>query len=73
MVREICGQGRITVGRFATDGDPAYNAFHEEQVARNLAFFRKNPTDTPLTRHYRTFSNILHLLKRVCSRMQKKM
>jgi hypothetical protein len=62
--KEICGQGRITVGGFATDGDPAYDAFHEEQAARNLAFFRKNPTDIPLKCHYHAFSDILHLLKR---------
>jgi hypothetical protein len=29
-LKEICGQGRITVSGFATDGDPAYDAFHEE-------------------------------------------
>jgi hypothetical protein len=63
-LKEICGQGRITVGWFATDGDPAYDAFHEEQPARNLTFFRKNLTDIPLKRHYRAISEILHLLKR---------
>jgi hypothetical protein len=47
-LKEICGQGRITMGGFATDGDPAYDAFHEEQAARNLAFFRKDSTDIPL-------------------------
>jgi hypothetical protein len=50
-LKEICGQGRITVGGFITDGDPAYDAFHEEHADRNLAFFRKNPTDIPLKRH----------------------
>jgi hypothetical protein len=64
MLKEICRQGRITVGGFATDGAPAYDAFHEEQTARNLAFFRKNAIDIPLKRHYRAFSDILHLLKR---------
>jgi hypothetical protein len=63
-LKEICGQGRITVGGFARDGDTAYDAFHEEQTAWNLAFFRKNPTDIPVKRHYRAFSDILHLLKR---------
>jgi hypothetical protein len=72
-LKEICRQGRTTVGGFATVEDPAYDAFHEEQGAWNLSFFRKDPTDIPLKRHYRTFSDILHLLKRVCSRMQKKM
>jgi hypothetical protein len=63
-LKEICGQGRITVRGFATDGDRAYDCFHEEQAGRNLAFFRKNPIDIPLKRHYRAFSDILHLLKR---------
>jgi hypothetical protein len=62
-LKEICGQGRVTVGEFATDGDPAYDAFREEQAAQNLTFFRKNPTDIPLKRHYRAFSDIFHLLK----------
>jgi hypothetical protein len=39
-LKEICGQGRITLGGFSTDGDPVYDAFHEEQAAWNLAFFR---------------------------------
>jgi hypothetical protein len=69
-LKEICaGTHR---GGFATDGNPAYNAFHEEQAARNLAFFRKNPTDIPLKRHYRAFSDILHLLKCGRCRMLKK-
>jgi hypothetical protein len=63
-LKEICEQGRITVGGLATDGGSAYEAFHVEQADRNLAFFRKNPTDIPLKRYYRTFSDILHLLKR---------
>jgi hypothetical protein len=29
-LKEICGQGCITVGGLATDGDPVYGAFHEE-------------------------------------------
>jgi hypothetical protein len=62
--REIWGQGCIMVGGFATNGDPAYDAFHQEQAAGNLAFLRKNTADIPLKRHYRAFSDILHLLKR---------
>jgi hypothetical protein len=58
-------------GPFAIDGDPAYDTFHEEQAARNLAYFRKNPTDIPLKRHYRAFSDILHLLKHAPYRMLK--
>jgi hypothetical protein len=63
-LKEICAQERITVGGFATDRDLAYDAFHGEWTTRNLAFFRKNPTDIPLKRHYRAFSDILHFLKR---------
>jgi hypothetical protein len=63
-LKEICGQGRITVGWFAMDGDPVYYAFHEEQAARNLNFFPKNPTDIPPKHHYRAFSDIIHVLKR---------
>jgi hypothetical protein len=29
-LKEICGQGQITVGGFATDGGPAYDVFHED-------------------------------------------
>jgi hypothetical protein len=71
-LKEICGQGPITVDGFATGGDPAYDAFHEEQAARNLAFFRKNPTEIPLKRHYRAFFDVPHLLKRTRYRLLKK-
>jgi hypothetical protein len=60
-------------GWFATDGDPANDAFYGEHAARNLAFFRKNPTDIHLNRLYRAFSDILHLLKCARYRMLKKM
>jgi hypothetical protein len=58
--------------RFATNRGPAYNAFHKEQAAQDLSFFRKNPTIIPLKRHCPAFSEILHLLKCGRYRMLKK-
>jgi hypothetical protein len=72
QLKLICSHGRITVGGFATDGDSAYDDFHEEQVRLNLVHFRKKPCDIPLKQRYRAISDILHILKRARYRMLKK-
>jgi hypothetical protein len=63
----------MTIGAFATDGDPGYDKLHEAQSERNMAaFLDYGRWVIPLTQHFRPISDILHLLKRARYRMLKK-
>jgi hypothetical protein len=69
-LKVLCGQQRITIGAFATDGDARYDVVHNQQSEHNLREFEKT-FDTPCTRKYRAISDVMHMLKRARYRMLK--
>jgi hypothetical protein len=71
QLKELIGRRRITIGGFATDGDPGYNELHKAQSERNMQTFVRF-SDVPRARHYHPISDILHILKRARYRMVKK-
>jgi hypothetical protein len=58
-LKVVCGKEGITIGAFATDGDPGYDPLHEEQFGLNIKSFEKDPSVMPEKRHYRVSSNRL--------------
>jgi hypothetical protein len=41
-LREKCSDHRMTIGAFATDGDPGYDTIHDVQSKLNVVAFRRN-------------------------------